>query len=682
MNKYTINRYILNFSKDLKLWKSCSYMTKNILFTIFIFFNVIIKNYTFSQSFNDTITIEEINIIETKKELYASLTKKEIDTNILSYNYHKKLSDLLTSHSNIHIRNYGYGLLSTASFRGTAASHTQIVWNGININSQSSGQMDLSLIPIFLVDNINIYYSGTSLFNTNGALGGSIVLENKPKFYTSTKKEISIIFNHQQIGNLLNLFYSKKKFFFTTKFYSNFNSNKYRYYNNTISKPRWEQQKNAQQQAVGLWQEIFFRKNANNLFSIKIWLQSVSKNIPPIMTFSGYRRVEYQTDKISRFILEYQRDKKYYTLKYNTAIALTNLIYVLGDYIKTNENDSFYVAKANSLSYEKAIYNNLDFRYKRNSKYEYHSTLSSNYFNVSILNKIKTDGQIYNCSRKELILKNYLIYNIISKLTGYTAMNIQVIDYKLIPLTYIFGLSFKPLLDKKIFLKTNFAKNYHLPTLNDLYWTPGGNADLIPECGYSGEMNLSYNLKYENIDIDLNSTIYANLIDNWISWQPSEFKYWTAKNIKKVFARGTDFSFQIQDDSNILKYTIAANYAYTRTADVSDKTNLFSQQNLQLIYIPLHNANLFVQILIKKYTLSYSYNFTSKCNTSYNTDNYRYTLPAYGLHNLTIGKNFKTQKNKDLEIKVEINNILNKQYQVVLYRAMPGTAFLFSISIK
>ena len=81
-----------------------------------------------------------------------------------------------------------WGDLASPSFRGTGASQTVIDWNGININSPTLGQADLSLIPVGLIDDIHIYYGGASLLLNNGGIGGAINLETRPVW----KKETAI----------------------------------------------------------------------------------------------------------------------------------------------------------------------------------------------------------------------------------------------------------------------------------------------------------------------------------------------------------------------------------------------------------------------------------------------------------------------------------------------------------
>ena len=45
------------------------------------------------------------------------------------------MAEVLQENTPVFIRNYGYGGLATASFRGSNAYHTPVIWNGINIQN-------------------------------------------------------------------------------------------------------------------------------------------------------------------------------------------------------------------------------------------------------------------------------------------------------------------------------------------------------------------------------------------------------------------------------------------------------------------------------------------------------------------------------------------------------------------
>src|SRR5690242_16953941 len=81
------------------------------------------------------------------------------------------LSDKLSTAVPLYLKSYGNNQLSTISIRGTTASQTAVLWNGININSPTLGQSDLALLPLYLFDELSIRYGGSSALYGSDAIG-------------------------------------------------------------------------------------------------------------------------------------------------------------------------------------------------------------------------------------------------------------------------------------------------------------------------------------------------------------------------------------------------------------------------------------------------------------------------------------------------------------------------------
>ena len=60
------------------------------------------------------------------------------------------------------------------------------------------------------------------------------------------------------------------------------------------------------------------------------------------------------------------------------------------------------------------------------------------------------------------------------------------------------------------------GKVYRFPTINDLYWNPGGNRNLNPENGYSADFGLLWTKNYPNTKLYFEPTIYSRWIEDWI----------------------------------------------------------------------------------------------------------------------------------------------------------------------
>ena len=118
----------------------------------FIFFTFFCPASLFAQEY--TIHIPEVHLIENRLDLHKIGTQQLIIDSTLIKNSNS-LSDLLRQHGPIFVKEYG--ALSTAFFRGTSAAHTQLLWNGIPLNSLSTGIVDLGLFPTNIFTEIKFY---------------------------------------------------------------------------------------------------------------------------------------------------------------------------------------------------------------------------------------------------------------------------------------------------------------------------------------------------------------------------------------------------------------------------------------------------------------------------------------------------------------------------------------------
>jgi iron complex outermembrane receptor protein len=195
-----------------------------------------------AQGIRDSVfTIEMVEIraerIFQKEE--AGMKKTSVDSLVIAEKINLSLSELLSENTTIYIKEYGRGALATASFRGTSPTHTQVSWNGININSPMLGMVDFSLIPVYIVDEINLQHGGASVSESSGGLGGHISIQNnvdwKNRFSGRYYQGISSFSTFDEFGqfNLGNEIIQSK-----TRMYHNYSRNDYSILNTHISDKR------------------------------------------------------------------------------------------------------------------------------------------------------------------------------------------------------------------------------------------------------------------------------------------------------------------------------------------------------------------------------------------------------------------------------------------------------------
>ena len=105
-------------------------------------------NSAFAQV-GDTTYLQEVRVYGIPVTAYATGSKVEKLSNESEV---MTVSDKLINETAFYLKTYGNNQLSTISLRGTTASQTAVLWNGININSPTLGQTDFSLLPFFLFD--------------------------------------------------------------------------------------------------------------------------------------------------------------------------------------------------------------------------------------------------------------------------------------------------------------------------------------------------------------------------------------------------------------------------------------------------------------------------------------------------------------------------------------------------
>ena len=121
-----------------------------------------------------TLRTETVTVRAQRSLRDIGAQKTPLDTTVLRENITNSLADVLSQNSSIFIKSYGRGTLATASFRGTAPSHTQVTWNGMKMNSPMLGMVDFSLIPSYLIDDAALYHGASSVGVTGGGLGGAV----------------------------------------------------------------------------------------------------------------------------------------------------------------------------------------------------------------------------------------------------------------------------------------------------------------------------------------------------------------------------------------------------------------------------------------------------------------------------------------------------------------------------
>lgn len=624
-----------------------------------------------SQNTKDTILqLKSVEIHAPKTLKETAIIKTELDTTILKNHSNNTLSDILSHHSPVYIKTYGQGGLATASFRGTAASHTQVEWNGININNPMLGQVDFSLIPVYFVDDISLLHGSSSLHTGSGALGGSIIINNKPQWNKPFElKAIQSLGSFCTYNSFIKIGFNTKKLFTDIRLNYTQSKNNFEFYNNANGQFNYEKQKNADFKTNAGSINLYYKINNHQIISIKTFGLISNRNLPPIMSYEGIGRNENQKDDQLKTVVEWKKYNKKINTHLSAGFSFSELKYYLAN------NTPFGLLKNyDSNSKTKSFYNKLNIDYTISKNTLLLASIYTNYHKVHIFDSTLLSG--YNAYRTETGIMAKIHQNFKKNYTVYGLIKSEYIGQNFIPIIPAFGIEKKLNGKQPITIKINLAKNYHAPTLNDLYWLPGGNADLLPEKGYTGDLSLLHNKNIKNNwQLQTQISIYASFIEDWIVWRPCEYRYWMADNIREVFARGTELKNSIHTTINSVKLSLHTNYTYTLTTNKTKQTENNISYGKQLIYIPKHKANFLFNLQYKGFYFNYNFSATGKRYTTSSNEEIRHTLPAYFLHDANIGI-----KIKKLNFQFKTYNLYNINYQTILWKPMPKRYYEIIIS--
>ena len=610
----------------------------------------------------DTLNLQAVEIFSSKLDNSAGYKVFQIDSSQITQYETQNLSELISGSTPIFVKSYGQGSLATSSIRGASATHTQVMWNGVNINSPMPGQAGFSQVPVFFIDKAKIYYGPGSIFQTSGGLGGSISLETKPNWQNSLYGDVQQqCASFETTNTSARLDIGNQKFQSSTRIFYTQSANNYDYYDIAASRenPPIEQRQNAAYRQTGLLQELAWKTGTKTALWAKFWLQDNYREIPPNMLVNAPDGNEGSHEQLARGIVGVDHFFDHASLKVQTGLLYSFMNYK--NEISQIDDDNVVTSSVTSASYIFQGVENLVIT--TGLDYNHHRVGSDNYSGIKLRNELAAFTGV-NYSIKDRAFLNLLIRQ-------------ELIDNKPAPFTPSFGVSFKPVMDWGLLLKANIARNFKAPSLNDLYWSPGGNPDLQNESGFSYEAGLEYALDFSKVKLDAQVTCFYNDIDNWILWQPdSVFSYWTPSNLKNVVSKGMELSVNASGKIGKLSWSYSLQYAYTSAENVEAISENDQSVGKQLIYVPENSVNQLVGFGIFGFDLNYTLNYTGDRFTT--SDNSRY-LPAFTTQDLSLGKSLAIKKSV-FNLQFNINNFTDKQYQVIAWQPMPGRNY--SISIK
>lgn len=627
------------------------------------------------------------------------------DTTQLHDNIAMSMADLLTQKSTIFIKSYGRATLSTASFRGTSASHTQVTWNGMKINSPMLGMVDFSMIPAYFIDDASLLHGTSSVNVTGGGLGGAVTLATKPLQTNGFGLQyIQGIGSFSTFDEFLRLTYGSDRWQVSTRAVYSSSPNDYKYTNykkkvnmvydddrNLISFDYpVERNKCGDFHDLHLLQEVYYNTGRGDRLGLAAWIIRSDRGVP--MLDVDYRDAsEYentQRERTLRSILSWDHLREQFKLSVKAGYTHTFMAY---DYSRNLGNGSWQ-QMIRSRSRLDTFYGQADAEYYLHDKWSFTLNVAAYQHMVESADKsiISQEGDRavvgYDKARVELTSFASVKWRPVKRLGFAVSLREDMYGNDFTPLIPAFFADWVLSERGNVVLKGSISRNYRYPTLNDQFFLPGGNPDLKPEHGFTYDGGVSFSTGRDGRwTLKGEATAFDSYIDNWIIWLPSFKGFWEARNVKNVHAYGVEVkaggTVRLADDWLL---ELDGNWAWTPSINNGDPTSWGDQAiGKQMPYIPRYSAGVTGRLTWRTWALTYKwYYYSQRYTTSSNETLTRFDrLAPYFMNDLTLEKRFSLPW-AELSLKGQINNLFNEEYVSVLSRPMPRMNFEFFIEIR
>jgi vitamin B12 transporter len=581
-------------------------------------------------------------------------------------NSENNVADVLATQSGVFMKSYGpAGQMQSISIRGMSPEQTQVLFDGIPMNSLQLGSVDLGYYPLQNIGSLEIYRGGNAHFGGSGSIGGSIDLHPAPLLY-------NIGYNVSSTFNSLDAFmfngaidlpvktYRQRIFLNHAHALNNYTAD---YEGRSVSL----ENRDYKQLAYG-YQNAF----------------QMSQNLSLNGFFSGYQRESGSPEAFINPEKEKENVARRQVENYLGKIRFSYNIQGFGINFQGYHRDEWMEYKDSSLLINFAPQHSVHKNKETGLQLRMHYLL----LNKAIINSgVETARQAINSTdagehiRRRLACYLFSDYEIFSDYLFFVrSLNING------SLRYESFSNYDPILlpGFGINVRGSFwqiyltgSRNYRIPTFNELYWQPGGNEELDPE----KSLNLETGIEFENhanryLFYNFRVALFQNAVKDQIKWLPDDNIIWSPRNISEVLSKGLECEVSISDPADIHRFSF--NYRYGISEKYKAEFDGDETVGNQLPFLPREQYNLMTRT---------GWNFL-RFGINYSHVSFRYKtienesdqiLPSCSIAGTWTGFEFDLWKNK-IRISLAVENLFNQDYQVMDGYPMPGRNYTLTLS--
>lgn len=626
-----------------------------------------------------TVEVEEIVVHSARSLRDIGVQKSILNEAVLKETLAATMAEVLAQNSTIFIKSSGRATLSTASLRGTAPSHTSVSWNGVELGSPMLGMVDFSLIPSYFVDGSEVYHGATSVNVAGGGLGGAVSLSTHVQplqgFDIQCIQNLASYSTHDEF---VRVGYGGRGWSISTRMLNSASKNDFPYINYDKVGHPLEHNKSCGYHDIHLLQELFADGKRGGKWSLKAWYIDSSRGIPKLSV--DYRDDEltkaWQDEQSLRSVAEWRRSWGGFRLSVSGGYNIDLLHYIY----QFSKGGGATQRAVDSKSHTTHTFSNISAEWNIGNSLMLAGQLEGRHYSVDSKDVAPLTPIGFIASRRELSSFLSARWKPLEWLGVAASLRDEWRDGTLSPAIPALFVDVTLVERWGLILSGSATRNYHHPSLNDLYFVPGGNPDLQPEEGRTFDLGAESTIKKGPLEVSAKATIFHSDITNWIMWTPTIKGFWTPENIAAVKSEGVESRISLSYRfSARTQLSLNAIFAYTSSLNNDAGSENFGKQ---LPYIPLISNSAGAHLSVGPWEADLKWRYYSERYTSYSGTHFGSSVvPAYSVGDLSVGR--KIEKNKvHFKVRFEVNNLLNASYQSILSRPMPPRNYALSIECR
>ena len=543
------------------------------------------------------------------------------------------IAEVLQERAPLYVRHYAGGL-STISQRGGTASQTLVLLDGLRIASPMLGQLDLSLLPTVMFNAVEVASSASgALFGTD-AMDGVVNLQTTPSKSNTTissgagtwgRRQATAYASHSQ-GQLFSI---------VAAGWDKYRGD-YPYWNRALFPSRDTPREGGDQQKWSIFGSTQWMRE-NDQWRLSAWYNEAERGLPDIN--STLTSGERQWDKHLRLWTQGRRDFEWGSVSASSIVQSGTLRY-LNPVVGTDD-----IGQTVLTSTQIEIQTDPDRTWSLGSGIEAGSG-HADHPSLDRHNRVRHFAvSAFATSR----LGRLILFPALRLDRYVRQVSVQTVNPRL-------GMNIR--LSSRLNLKSSIASGFRMPTLNDLFWLPGGNPELRPERGWTFDTGVVW----ANGKLQGEFTAFVKRLRDQILWQPLPAGYWGSLNVDRAVTRG-------------LEVSVDYNKRITPQAAIRGRVlwvHLSQVRGLFLRLIPRHEIKSHASVQWRFVSASLSAAFTGPRAVTPGTESEAFFLLSSKL----------TAHSGRVAVSLRVDNLLNTRYEYLPSNPMPPRHGRLDLTLK